>query len=387
MGGDIVLIGPNAYPILLSAAIVGTFMWCLDRWSKKLPLLPPWMMFWDRQSDSTTGDPVLHRYNYPPQEPVVQEPAPAPETLTLVAPLRSWWPKVIEHDAHIMLVGETRSGKSTTARALLAARAHTDKIVVIDPHMKFNDWGSVGAIGDGRDFAAITQAFLTLHKEFERRFKIGEAVGEPLTVFIDEFPAISAARPDLTGYLTQWLRESAKAKIRLILLVQDANVETLGIKGEGPVRENLLKILLGSFAVKKGATGSFPAALDRRGEITLVSTDGITAYAQMAVSAQATWPIEITKDDEDSARNMEHWHDLLRVAQLLERNPDISQREIAQNLWPNKNPGGRSAMKAKTLLDEVQILLRVPGDGPKSVPQPGNTTNENAEHFFVEQEH
>lgn len=385
-GNDWVWVGPNGWPVIGWTLVMCAVGWWMYRSEKNLPVVPPWIFFWQRQSFRTGALPPVE---YTPEvmndvlwlgNPVTPEAG----TLTLIAPFRSWWPGVVTHDAHIMLVGETRSGKSTTARALLAARARTDKIVVIDPHMKFNDWGSVAVIGDGRDFAAITQAFLALHKEFERRFKVGEAVGSPLTVFIDEFPAISAARPQLTGYLTQWLRESAKANMRLVLLVQDPNVKTLGIEGEGAVRENLLKILLGSFATKQGATGRYPAVLDRRGEVTLVSTDGMTTYAQMAVSALATWPIEITKDDEVQSGNTERFQQLLKVARMLGENPEISQREIAQRLWPDKSSGGRAAMKAKALLDEVQTLLRVPPDAYESVPPGRNATEQQAEHLPVE---
>jgi hypothetical protein len=363
--GNGVWIGHDAWPILFFTVFLGFIGWWFYRDTHNLPLLPSFLN-WTRHRTTTNG--ALPFDHYPPQQIDIPEYIPLSDSLDTpsdVLPLHLWWNKVVNHDAHIMLVGETRSGKSTTARALLAARARTDKIIVIDPHMKFNDWGSVEAIGDGRNFAAIAQAFLAIHKEFDRRFKSGEVVGSPLTVFIDEYPAIAAARPEVAEYFKQWLRESAKAGIRLILLVQDPNVKTLGIEGEGAVRENLLKILLGSFATKQGASGKYPAALDRRGETTLISTDGLSHYAQAPVSSSVQWPIEITHtdNDEDSGNiDTAHLLQVIQVAQLLAVKPDISQREVARQLWPHSNGGGSYAVKAKNIMNEVTALLRVTED-------------------------
>jgi hypothetical protein len=61
-------------------------------------------------------------------------------------------------------------------------------------------------------------------------------VGRPLTIFIDEYPAIAAHCPGVKETFLALAREGAKPRMRLVVLTQDANVETLGISGQGAVR-------------------------------------------------------------------------------------------------------------------------------------------------------
>lgn len=213
------------------------------------------------------------------------------EALTTSLSLPSWWPSVTNHTAHIMLVGETQSGKSTTAYALLYERAKTDKIIIIDPHEQKNDW-PLAAANHGRNYDEIEQLFQIIHREFERRYMPNEPSGEPITVFIDELPSIVAMKKPLMDLVKQWLREAAKIKIRLVILSQDANVKTLGIDGEGPVRENLMKILLGSFAADVPHVDNYrPAAIERRGKVTAISLDGIRIIAQQKVYTSSLWTL------------------------------------------------------------------------------------------------
>lgn len=148
-----------------------------------------------------------------PQLPqVVSDPMPS------LVPHTDWWPKVLAHHSHIDLIGQNTSGKTTLATAVLTERAKTDKVVILDLHAKFNGWAGLPAIGAGRDINAIAQAFSVLHTEFERRFRVGEAVGEPLTIFIDEYPALALLLPTIVPLVKQWLREAPKAGIRLVML-------------------------------------------------------------------------------------------------------------------------------------------------------------------------
>lgn len=217
------------------------------------------------------------------------------------APHSAWWPDVRRHDGHIMIVGETRSGKSTLARALLADRAITDHIVIVDPHATLNDWG-VDAVGSGRNFDAIADVLHAVHREFERRFQVGVEIGDRLTVFIDEYPAIVAARPDVAGLVKQWLREAAKARISLVFLCQDASVRTLGIEGEGAVRRNVWTILLGSFAASASpiaAQQGRPAVLQRATLLQAVDVRNLPGIARISVSPLCLWepvPVEMLEN-------------------------------------------------------------------------------------------
>lgn len=222
-------------------------------------------------------------------------------------PLASWWPQIVDSPVAVMIVGESQSGKSTTARALLAERARTDQIVILDPHEKFNDWGSLQetVIGRDRNLDAIVAAMVALNVEFERRFKRGEQVDKGLTVFIDEVPAIIAAAPEVGDYLAAWLLEAAKAKFRVVFLTQEPGVEALGLKGKGRVRLSTRKVLLGAYAAGVPEALAWPAAIEVRSQTTSVDAAALPAMAARAaaIDPAAAWrsTAEPVRDDHDLA--------------------------------------------------------------------------------------
>jgi hypothetical protein len=199
---------------------------------------------------------------------------------------------------HLLIVGETQEGKSTTARALLIDRARTDSIVVIDPHAKLNGWG-VPTIGDGRDFAAIDAALVALEAEMSRRYTPGEDIGASLTIFIDEYPAIADECRHAKQAFLRLAREGAKVRMRLVVLTQDANVETLGIRGQGAARSNFARLLLSSFAVRECkplAGQAWPAALDWRGSLIIVDRSQLVRLSRRQVQARRWEPVPAGDD-------------------------------------------------------------------------------------------
>lgn len=235
--------------------------------------------------------------------PATEIPAPLPIAL----PLDTWWPQIVNSPIAVMIVGESQAGKSTTARALLAERARTDQIVILDPHEKFNDWGGLqeAVIGRDRDLGAIVTAIVELHTEFERRFKRDEHVSTGLSIFIDEMPAIIAAAPQVADYLAAWLLEGAKAKFRVVFLTQEPGVEALGFKGKGRVRLSTRKILLGAYAAGVPGVHRWPAAIDTQGTVRSVDASALPALAARAQSLtpEVMWrvPVEPVREDDDHA--------------------------------------------------------------------------------------
>jgi NaMN:DMB phosphoribosyltransferase len=49
-----------------------------------------------------------------------------PATTPALVPHAQWWPQVVQQVVHLLIVGESQEGKSTTARALLHARARSE---------------------------------------------------------------------------------------------------------------------------------------------------------------------------------------------------------------------------------------------------------------------
>lgn len=194
---------------------------------------------------------------------------PGPPVLNFPTVWRAIGPDCI----HLLIVGETHSGKSTSARAVLAGRVQAgDKIAILDPHGSPTNWGGIRAIGAGRDFAAIEGAMVELLAEMTKRYKLlaedANYQPEPLSIFVDEWPAIqTACKKTAARFITELSQEGRKAGLRLVMLTQSDLVASLGIEGKGDIRSNFTMLLLGIKASARADVSSlnWPAAL-RKGE-------------------------------------------------------------------------------------------------------------------------
>ncbi|MBE2219891.1 MAG: hypothetical protein IAF02_00025 [Anaerolineae bacterium] len=152
---------------------------------------------------------------------------------------------------HVLIAGETGSGKST---AMLAILQHRRQVVILDPHDTPGNWGSTQVIGGGRDFESIglylQQMRQLLSKRYRQRAQ-GATQFEPLTVATDEMPAIVAALGQRVDEVwREWLREGRKVGLFFVVSTQSTRVRTLGIRGEGDLLENFnYVLLLGKLAV------------------------------------------------------------------------------------------------------------------------------------------
>jgi hypothetical protein len=254
------------------------------------------MVAWGRLMMWRAGD-IPHPFASPdqPRSPAHNQQAcrtaVSPPALLQTRPHAQWWPIVTRQVHHLLLVGESQEGKTTTARALLQARALTDTILVIDPHGKLNDWG-VPVVGMGRDWGAIDEALIALEQELSRRYTPDEPLGEPLSIFFDEWPAIAANCPSAKRVLLALAQEGAKARMRLVVLAQQATVEGLGIKGQGDARRNFARLLLGSFALREIpdiAGQSWPAVLDWRGEMQSVDRQYLPRLVEQRTVQPHIW--------------------------------------------------------------------------------------------------
>lgn len=152
---------------------------------------------------------------------------------------------------HMLIAGETGSGKSTAAAAVAVTRAN---VRVLDPHWNGTDWPGLEVIGGGRDFEAIRASMDAMREMLRARYAErldGRDDFEPFTVFVDEMPAIvSALGREVRDFWREWLREGRKVGLYLVLLTQSTRVRTLGIEGERDVLENFGAVLvLGKLAV------------------------------------------------------------------------------------------------------------------------------------------
>jgi len=156
---------------------------------------------------------------------------------------------------HVMLLGETGSGKSTLCKYLVSTASAA--CIALDPHAMPQDWEGVFVIGAGMDYPSIGLAFETLYNLMRARYQLrakGQSTFEPLIVMVDEFLAI-ADDEDVgkacTKHFRKLIREARKVNIKMIILAQGQEVKALGIEGEGSLRDSLAIVYLGKFAVKQ----------------------------------------------------------------------------------------------------------------------------------------
>jgi len=154
---------------------------------------------------------------------------------------------------HIMVLGETGSGKSVLCKYL--ASEIKAPCIALDPHASPTDWQGAKVIGQGRDYQAIKDELAVLVLLMDERYKQrdkGVSQFATLCVILDEFPAVaSELGKDATSAVKLIVREARKVNIKLILLAQGSEVKTLGIEGEGSLRESFAVISLGKFAADR----------------------------------------------------------------------------------------------------------------------------------------
>jgi hypothetical protein len=110
--------------------------------------------------------------------------------------------------------------------------------------------------GSGRNYGDIATEFERLANLMQIRYEArdkGISQFDPLIVIIDEFPAIaSSLGKGATDTVKLLAREARKVSIRMCLLSQGAEVKTLGLEGEGSIRECFAMLRLGNFALSHG---------------------------------------------------------------------------------------------------------------------------------------
>lgn len=183
-----------------------------------------------------------------------------------------WFSKALKAN-HLILLGESGSGKSTMARAFIGQTV--GKVVAIDPHGRRKEW-QCEIVGAGRNFDQIDGYFNAVLKEMDKRYKaydVGLDTFEPLTVVVDEVTTLAKKCKNWANFFTELATEGRKVGIRLMILIHGKGVKTLKLEGEGDLRHNLTFVYLGKHAVAQNkAAGDMarPAVMEVDGVNRLI---------------------------------------------------------------------------------------------------------------------
>jgi len=222
---------------------------------------------------------------------------------------------------HLILLGKTGAGKTFLAERL--GRFLDGDTLVITPKKSPRDFQGMKVIGLPYDFVAIARAIskvaaLVKDREAEMN-QTGREDFEPLNVILDEVPAFVAGCKDdgfdVVKDLKFIIRTARTSKIRLILIAQGSEVKTLGIEGEGSLRDNLTFIRLRGFAEPHArALGVSVAGYDR----PCMVGDEVADLAELVAQTSVAGNFNATAKQEDIAADVAHLESLLNLVESEE---------------------------------------------------------------------
>lgn len=175
----------------------------------------------------------------------------APEVIALpeAQPRFFNWEELRDPDLypHCLIIGPTGSGKTFSTERILKFLGSPSR--VITTKRKSDQWVGLEVIGHPRNFEAIAEALEDSLEEMQSRLEAIDHPWEQSFTIVDELPAIVANLPQTQDYLTTFIREARETRLRFMFLVQGAQVKTIGLEGQSDLRDNLLEIRLGRFAI------------------------------------------------------------------------------------------------------------------------------------------
>jgi hypothetical protein len=218
--------------------------------------------------------------------------------------LRAWKDSMatVLQEPHLIMLGNTGSGKTVLARALLVEWAVSHRgegeILVLDPKNRPGKWGDAPVVGIDANlsFAPIRAACRAVMAELRQRQLAMNQHGyteddfTPLLVLIDEYGyTASEVGNDLSQLFVKAGRIGRELRVKLVVCNQSQRVADLGVEGKGDLRDNYGHILLGEFATQEMpdlAGQRYPAVLRTRGQTKTLDTRLAPVWAKRDIDAQ-----------------------------------------------------------------------------------------------------
>lgn len=269
---------------------------------------------------------------------------------------------------HILIVGPTRSGKTTVANHLIDNAEYDATIYALDPHATQNrlkglSWSPrAQVIGDGRDWAAIDAMLVSLLADMNDRFR-RSTIPQPVYVANDEWLAVLKNCPHAKGFFETFGSEAAKVNMHLIIATQASTVDDLGCSAD--VRDNLVELRL-SHASKAENRGELRWGR-RRDSVEVVELPGPYRVAFLPARAvtepmPTQWPGEAIQEAVEPIPILDAGPvppvpdpTELRIFELHRegKRPHAIWKEV----YPDKSYGGIQADEIKAVLAKFGVML------------------------------
>lgn len=154
---------------------------------------------------------------------------------------------LLDRAERVLIKGASDAGKTELLRHVAQRSGGT---FVIDPHFTPGVWPVTDnhIIGAGRNYPAIDEFLSRLMVELNNRYRrraVGDTNFKPITLIVDEFQSIREECDQAGKILSTLIRESRKVGCRLFIGSHSELVKSLGLDGQGDIREGLLIVRLG----------------------------------------------------------------------------------------------------------------------------------------------
>ncbi len=134
---------------------------------------------------------------------------------------------------HVLIVGATRSGKTSLARALL--RWRDGEVAIVGVKASAN-WG------DGYVFRSADRApyLAALRAEIERRLELDTP--QPLTVVLDDYATLAAESKDAVAIFKRVASDGAEKLVRLVVTAEGDTADALGLEGRAYAKSHFVTL-------------------------------------------------------------------------------------------------------------------------------------------------
>jgi hypothetical protein len=198
--------------------------------------------------DAAAGDDVVRREHASVATAARAEHRTVPGRGAVATAERPAWLRLLNDEPdqrpHAIILGPTRSGKTTMATAAMADR--DGRAIVITPKLNPNNWrgAEIVTLDDEGSYAPISAALDEIEQEKRRRIKVlrseGAAALEPLTIVFDEIGELAQFEPRAPEAMVSLSSIGAELKMRIIGI--GTSDEALGIKRWKATRNNYIRV-------------------------------------------------------------------------------------------------------------------------------------------------